>query len=548
VNKTLSFSLIFLLLISTGTQLAAENRLPVSECIDGVAAGYPCSNITLLSHLAANDLQLIQASDNWGWKDEETGRYYALTAGLRGVAFVDVTDPVNPVFLGLLGHNSTLNSITRDVKVYADHAFVVADNSPNHGMQVFDLKRLRGITDPQSFNADVVYNRFEDAHNIAINEESGFAYIVSSNTCGHGLHIVDIRTPKVPVQAGCFADVGDIHDTQCVNYRGPDTDYQGAEICFAANHPNLSMINVSDKSEPQLISQLTYPKVGFPHQGWLTEDQRYFVLGDEADESFSEGINTSTHVFDVADLDQPVYIGKHIAATRSIDHNLYVKGNLLYQANYDSGLRILSLDNLANAEMTELAYFDSQPGLPTELRPRTLGAWNVFPFFDNSTILLSDGNQGLFVLRAELGNPFKINAGLNDAWFFKDTAGQGFFIIVYPDLKLMFLSWFTFETTLPDASILANLGWAGHRWFTAVGPYTGDTATLDIEFSSGGVFDSAEPGVEQIPGGGTITVTFSDCENATVAYDIPSIARTDVVPITRIAPDNVALCKALSGQ
>jgi probable HAF family extracellular repeat protein len=141
---------------------------------------------------------------------------------------------------------------------------------------------------------------------------------------------------------------------------------------------------------------------------------------------------------------------------------------------------------------------------------------------------------------------FKINAGINDAWFNADTAGQGFFIIAFPDLKFMFLAWFTFETSLPDESIIANLGWAGHRWFTAGGFYSGDTAELEIEFTSGGVFDSIEPKVDQVQGGGTITVKFSDCENATVTYDIPSIARMDVVPIKRGLPDNVALCKELN--
>ena len=141
---------------------------------------------------------------------------------------------------------------------------------------------------------------------------------------------------------------------------------------------------------------------------------------------------------------------------------------------------------------------------------------------------------------------FQINAGLNDAWFNKDTAGQGFFIIVFPDLGIVFLAWFTFETSLPDESIVANLGWAGHRWFTAVGSYSGDTTVLDIEFTSGGVFDSVEPKPDQISGGGTITVKFDDCENGTVTYDIPSIARMDVVSITRIVPDNVTLCNELN--
>ena len=117
-------------------------------------------------------------------------------------------------------------------------------------------------------------------------------------------------------------------------------------------------------------------------------------------------------------------------------------------------------------------------------------------------VLISDGEP-------QQQPPFTINPGINDAWFNTDTAGQGFFIIVYPDLGIVFLSWFTFETSLPDESIPDNLGWAGHRWLTAVGPYSGGPAVLDIEFTTGGVFDSPEPKADQAPGGGTITLKFS---------------------------------------
>jgi formylglycine-generating enzyme required for sulfatase activity len=157
-------------------------------------------------------------------------------------------------------------------------------------------------------------------------------------------------------------------------------------------------------------------------------------------------------------------------------------------------------------------------------------------------------DTGFRIAASGLEATFGINAGISDAWFNSDTAGQGFFIVVYPDLGLVFLAWFTFETSLPDDSVIANLGWTGHRWLTAIGPYTGTTATLDIELTTGGVFDSPEPAVHQVAGGGTITVEFQDCENGTVTYDIPSIGRMGVVQIRRVAPDNVALCNELNGQ
>ena len=142
---------------------------------------------------------------------------------------------------------------------------------------------------------------------------------------------------------------------------------------------------------------------------------------------------------------------------------------------------------------------------------------------------------------------FTINAGLNDAWFNLATAGQGFFIIVFPVIKAMFVAMFTFETELPDPSITAILGAAEQRWFTAFGDYADNQAVLDIEITSGGVFDSPVPTPTQEPDG-TLIVEFSDCASGCVTYNIPSIDRQGGIPIQRVADDNEALCEALNAQ
>jgi len=138
---------------------------------------------------------------------------------------------------------------------------------------------------------------------------------------------------------------------------------------------------------------------------------------------------------------------------------------------------------------------------------------------------------------------FGINAGMNDAWWNKDTDGQGFLITVFPETGLVFLAWFTYDVERPPEDVTAILGDPGHRWVTAAGPYDGDTATLDVTITSGGVFDSPEPVVERAPDG-TMTIQWHDCNNATLTYDIPS-AGQGVIEIERIALDNVALCEML---
>jgi len=335
-------------------------------------------------------------NDIWGWFDSQSGNEYALMGLTTGMAVVDITDPEAPVNMGFLPTN-TVSSTWRDIKVYQDHAFVVADAAGAHGMQVFDLTRLRGAAPGQTLTADVIYADFANSHNIAINEATGYLYSVGTNTCNEGLHIVDISTPTSPVFAGCHSDA-ETHDTQCVIYQGPDTDYTGQEICFSSNENHVGIADVTNKAATVTINAVAYPNTGFAHQGWLTEDQRYFLLGDELDEQ-NFGVPTRTHIFDMADLDAPVYVSAYEAATTSIDHNLYILGNRVYQANYTSGVRVLEFQNLSNSEIQEVAFLDTYPASDNASFE---GLWSVYPYFPSGNVIASDRSNGLFVLTLTL--------------------------------------------------------------------------------------------------------------------------------------------------
>jgi choice-of-anchor B domain-containing protein len=361
-------------------------------CTNGSAGDFSCSGISLSKRVALETMGGTQGNDLWGWVDEQTGNEYALMGLTNGTAFVDISDPESPLVLGHLP-TQTVESNWRDIKVYQDHAYIVADNAGPHGMQVFDLTRLRGLTTPQTFVADVVYGDFGNAHNVAINEESGFAYAVGTNTCGEGLHIIDIRTPNNPLFAGCHSTVG-THDTQCVSYQGSDSDHRDREICFSSNGDHFEVVDVTAASAPVTISSTTYPQLGFVHQGWLTEDHRFFLVGDELDE-FSFNVPTRTHIFDISDLDAPLYVAAHEAATVATDHNLYVLGNRIFEANYTSGLRVLEFGDLASDELVEIAFFDT---FPASNATGFAGAWSVYPYLPSGNIIVSDGTTGLFVL------------------------------------------------------------------------------------------------------------------------------------------------------
>ncbi len=153
--------------------------------------------------------------------------------------------------------------------------------------------------------------------------------------------------------------------------------------------------------------------------------------------------------------------------------------------------------------------------------------------------------ENLVLMDVIENSEFEMNQGLNDTWYNPATDGQGFFIISYPELKTVFLTWFTYDRFRPDESVPSMLGEPGHRWMTAYGTYEGNRAELTVTKTAGGIFDSGEPAPENSPDG-TIVVTFENCETGTVRYDITSGESQGEVPIQRVTPDNIALCEALA--
>lgn len=382
-------------------------------CDEGMAAGFGCENVDLAAFIPLSALGAgrgVMVNDVWGWTDPETGHEWALVGRTDGMAFVDITNAAAPFYAGELPlREGAVSNIWRDVKVYADHAFVVADGAGDHGMQVFDLTRLRevdGTAAPVTFDADGVYDGIASAHNIVINEESGFGYAVGAamggNTCGGGLHMIDLRVPKSPTFAGCFQDsntgtagTGYSHDAQCINYRGPDADWTGREICFGANENALSIADVTDKEAPVAIAAARYPNSAYLHQGWVSEDQRWFFMNDELDELSGVAPRTRTLVWDIADLDDPVLVTEHVGTTSASDHNLYVAGDLMYQSNYVSGLRVLDVSDPANP--VEVGFFDTVTS--GDDVPGFAGSWSNYPFFESGTVIVTSMREGLFLLK-----------------------------------------------------------------------------------------------------------------------------------------------------
>ena len=390
------------------TALLGEERI----CQDGMVGDFACDEVELLAFIPGSMLRDgvlargVRTNDNWGWTDPETGREYALVGRNDGTSFIDITDPTNPVLIGDLPKtpDTPPTQLWRDMKTYRDHVYIVADGAGNHGMQVFDLRKLRDVSNPPVlFEPDVHYPNVASVHNIAINQETGFAYLVGTRgggeTCGGGLHMVDIREPLNPVFAGCFVDERGTHDVECMVYRGPDERYREREVCLLSNGNSFVIADVTDKSAPEFLSRSSHPNPAYMHQGWTTGDHRWHYMNDESDVIAGNVSTTRTLIWDLSDLEDPemhVFMGSDPASA----HNLYIVGDTMYQANYRYGLHIVDISDPLNP--VEVGKFDTSPH---HEGPGFSGAWSNYPFFESGTILVTSLQEGLFLLKKRTGVP-----------------------------------------------------------------------------------------------------------------------------------------------
>ncbi len=397
-----------------GTSLLSESGFLTSikgekvECEGGSADQFDCENVDLLAFMSAEELTSergVRMTDIWGWEDSETGKEWVLQARTNGTAFVDISNPSNPIYVGQLMKTETSPGSTwRDVKVYKDHAYVVADGAKEHGIQIFDLRQLRDVDPadmPVNFEMTAHYTGVHSTHNIVINEESGYAFAVGNRaggeTCGGQLHIISLENPIAPVYEGCFTHegAGGTHDAQCVNYIGPDPKYQGKEVCLNSNGGSFIIADVTDKKNTTTISQTFYPKTAYTHQGWLSEDHKYFFMNDELDEMNNLVENTRTLIWDVQELEDPQLVNEFLLSSKASDHNLYIRDNFMYQSNYQAGLRILDISDPENP--VEAGHFDTVPyGVD---QAGFGGSWSNYPYFKSGVIAVSSRSEGLFLLK-----------------------------------------------------------------------------------------------------------------------------------------------------
>ena len=359
----------------------------------GVAGGiFDSEGMSLMSWLPLGEFSQAATSGNdcWGYTSP-SGREYAIMGLNNGTGFAEVTNPGNAQFIAF---HSGPTSLWRDMKVFGHYAYVVSEGGG--GIQIFDLSQIdAGVV---TLAGQQTAGGTAASHNVAIDEVSGYLYRCGGGS--NGLRIYDLNADPVnPPQVGSWSDRY-VHDAQIVTFtEGPNAGRQIA-FCFGgynggSTETGIDILDVTNKSAIVNIARLQYPQAAYCHQGWLSSDGSILFTLDEQDE-INFGVSSRIHLVDVSNLASPIYLGPSTNENPATTHNAYVVGDRLFSANYRSGVRVYDISS--PSEPAEVAMFDTYPGSDAN---GYNGCWSVFPYFPSGTVIASDMQRGLFVVRLE---------------------------------------------------------------------------------------------------------------------------------------------------
>jgi len=395
-------------------------------CINGKSAGkYDCKAVTLQSRVGLNQFpgKPLSASSLWGYSDPDDNREYAIIGLRNGVGVVEVTRPTHP---RLVGHIQGVPSLWREVKVYSvknsstkkwDAYAYVTTEGLNGGLQIIDLSELplrvslAGTNRDLSTSHTLFISNLDYATGRKLPNRTPRLYVNGSNRAG--LLIFSLANPKKPQLLGSYNETY-VHDSyserfsdsrakQCAPGHSP------CEILFAWTGGDFRILDVTDPASIQVLGTLVYPKLGFAHSGWITQDKQSLFNFDELDEIQGDA-KTRILTLDISSFKKPSVSATFHGKFKSIEHNGIVIGNTLYLAHYSRGLVVMDATN--PQRIREIAFLDTYP--PDDSYPHLEapshpgggenvfhGSWGVYPFLPSGNILISDLERGLFVLKQE---------------------------------------------------------------------------------------------------------------------------------------------------
>ncbi len=345
-------------------------------------------NTTLVAQLDYD----AELNDIWGWV-APNGTEYALVGLKNGVSIVSLANPANPQEVAFV---PGAFSVWRDLKTWGNFAYITTDQSgTNEGLLVIDLSELPLKVTATNWRPMIDNNTLRTCHNLYI-DENGIAYLAGCNVNAGGMLYVDVKTtPGTPVLIGKGPSIY-AHDV-----------YVQDNIMYASEiyDGKLGIYDISDKLNTKPLASQTTP-FRFTHNAWTTENGDFVFTTDER-------ANAPVAAYDISDLNdiremdqfRPIYT----LGTGTIPHNVHVKDNYLHISYYTAGGVIVDASRPEN--LVEVANWDSSLGPDGGFA----GAWGMYPFLPSGNVLISDIENGLFIIKPNLKRACFLEGRITDS-------------------------------------------------------------------------------------------------------------------------------------
>jgi choice-of-anchor B domain-containing protein len=391
-----------------------KTALAPAACQQGMAGQFPCRNLDFAAQVALAQFssQPLSAANLWGFVDLNDNREYAVVGLRNGTAIVEVTDPTNPREVVTIPGNS---SPWREVKVYQvrdnaanrwrAYAYVTTE-AANSGIQTIDMSGLPATAGLASTNTDtssqhtLYVANIDYATNAALPGMTPVLYVAGANLNGGSWRAYSLANPASPQLLGTAPTTRYMHDSTSLIVTGARAaqcapGHDPCEVLVDFNVEAVELWDVTSKTQPVLLGTATNPNNRYIHSGWPTANATHLLFHDELEE-IQLGLRTSIYALDLADLRAPRVVTSHTGPTSTTDHNGYIVGERYYVSHYRRGAVVYDAAN--PEQLVEIGHFDNYI-TPSANIAGTDGAWGIYPFLPSGTLLVSDIENGLFVLR-----------------------------------------------------------------------------------------------------------------------------------------------------
>ncbi|MFZ1256326.1 MAG: choice-of-anchor B family protein [Saprospiraceae bacterium] len=334
-------------------------------------------NMKIVAHVPAGSG--AAGSGIWHFVDS-SGLEYAVIGLSTALVIYSLEDPSKPIERARV---PGVRTIWREVYTYKNHIYAVTDESSD-GVIIVNMRNAPLDITHKFWTSSVTANNqtknITTCHTVFVDEKG----ILCLNGCS-------------PWQGVLFFDIN--QDPDNPKFLGAETKrychdmYMRNDTMWSSDINNglLSIWDVKDKVTPIELATITTP-FAFTHNSWISDDAKYVFTTDERANAF-------VAAYDVSDLNNIRLVDqwrpKDTEGQGVIPHNTRFLDGYLITAYYTDGIKIIDAhrpENLIEVGSVD-TYFGNQQGFH--------GCWGVSPFLPSKTIVASDIEGGLFVIKPD---------------------------------------------------------------------------------------------------------------------------------------------------